>query len=346
MNACQRCGRPGPGGTCPDCTSLIGPAWSMENDDTLTDGFAPIVAYPARSQPVAVIPPPVTAAMMPPPPIYRTPPSSWVEPTVAAPAPSSPDHGYGQPQTEPRGAKRGRTVAVVALTVVGAAVLGVGGMFVVSMLMGSGDTTTVSGTMASSTPARTTATPSATPDPVPKATVTVTASETPTAAPSSVVPSSTVPAEGTSEGQSSVRATAAPPQRFERFYPLQRGDQGYVVEALQRILTWQGVRTYVDGDFGNATERSVRQWQAKEGLSVTGMVDDTTWESLLPELTKGSSGDAVSAMQQVLVERGYTVVVDGDFGAQTDRVVRQFQGDRGLPVDGLVGHVTWAALLA
>lgn len=38
-----------------------------------------------------------------------------------------------------------------------------------------------------------------------------------------------------------------------------------------------------------------------------------------------------------------TAVVDGDFGPQTDAVV---QAERGIPVDGLVGPVTWSTLLA
>jgi hypothetical protein len=38
-----------------------------------------------------------------------------------------------------------------------------------------------------------------------------------------------------------------------------------------------------------------------------------------------------------------TVAIDGDFGAQTDRVTRRFQASKGLAVDGLVGRITWDA---
>lgn len=56
------------------------------------------------------------------------------------------------------------------------------------------------------------------------------------------------------------------------------------------------------------------------------------------------SGGAVTNVQIVLSEAGYSVDIDGYFGPGTERAVRQFQTDRGLEVDGLVGPDTWAAL--
>ena len=40
----------------------------------------------------------------------------------------------------------------------------------------------------------------------------------------------------------------------------------------------------------------------------------------------------------------YRGAVDGIFGAETAAAVREFQRKNGLPVDGLVGPATWAAL--
>ena len=53
---------------------------------------------------------------------------------------------------------------------------------------------------------------------------------------------------------------------------------------------------------------------------------------------------AVEALQTALVNAGYRVGVDGDFGPRTDMVVRQFQQQHGLTVDGQVGPVTAAEL--
>lgn len=61
-------------------------------------------------------------------------------------------------------------------------------------------------------------------------------------------------------------------------------------------------------------------------------------------LRLGSEGFRVRALQERLVELGYPLQVDGDFGPATDHQVRAFQADNGLKVDGLVGTLTDAAL--
>lgn len=60
-------------------------------------------------------------------------------------------------------------------------------------------------------------------------------------------------------------------------------------------------------------------------------------------LKRGSKGDAVRTYQARMQERGWKIGVDGDFGAETERVTRAFQKEKGLGVDGIVGPVTWKA---
>jgi len=61
----------------------------------------------------------------------------------------------------------------------------------------------------------------------------------------------------------------------------------------------------------------------------------------------GDQGDNVKAVQTALAAAGYKnssgkkpIVVDGDFGANTEKRVRQYQKDHGLTVDGIVGPQT------
>lgn len=61
-------------------------------------------------------------------------------------------------------------------------------------------------------------------------------------------------------------------------------------------------------------------------------------DSAKPTLRRGSSGDDVKQVQQL-------VFVDGIFGPITESAVRTFQKSQGLPADGIVGLRTWAALL-
>jgi hypothetical protein len=67
----------------------------------------------------------------------------------------------------------------------------------------------------------------------------------------------------------------------------------------------------------------------------------------LPELKVGSTGQVVRDLQAYLnrvFPRYSKLVVDGVFGAETDKVVREFQFRSKIKVDGVVGSVTWARL--
>ena len=65
----------------------------------------------------------------------------------------------------------------------------------------------------------------------------------------------------------------------------------------------------------------------------------------MPLIKKGSKGDAVKKLQQILNDKGYKLTVDGDFGNKTDAAVRAYQKANHLTVDGEVGEKTWATLL-
>lgn len=55
-------------------------------------------------------------------------------------------------------------------------------------------------------------------------------------------------------------------------------------------------------------------------------------------MKKGSSGESVKWLQYRLNELGYSVEIDGIYGAKTESAVKQFQND--MFVDGVVGQLT------
>ena len=92
-------------------------------------------------------------------------------------------------------------------------------------------------------------------------------------------------------------------------------------------------------------------FQQANNLTPDGIVGRATWfriNNLTPEasvLRRGSVGTAVRYLQQKLYSYLYPVgTIDGIFGANTARAVREFQAEHGLVVDGIVGPATWQAL--
>ena len=69
---------------------------------------------------------------------------------------------------------------------------------------------------------------------------------------------------------------------------------------------------------------------------------------MLPTLGKNDFGEAVRAAQLLLIGRGFSCGrcgADGDFGPDTRRAALRCQRRNGLEPDGVVGPLTWAALL-
>jgi peptidoglycan hydrolase-like protein with peptidoglycan-binding domain len=134
-------------------------------------------------------------------------------------------------------------------------------------------------------------------------------------------------------------------------WPLvRRGDQAHPVPSLQYLLRANGRSVTVDGIFGPNTEAAVRAFQQSKGLAVDGIVGPNTWSALIIQVKQGSQGDAVRAVQEEFRfragEPSQALQVDGIFGPKTDAAVRGFQQALGIAVDGIVGPVTWRALVS
>lgn len=78
------------------------------------------------------------------------------------------------------------------------------------------------------------------------------------------------------------------------------------------------------------------------------LYDNGAYFGKLLTLKRGMRGEQVKLLQETLNElpagAALDLKVDGIFGAETEKAVRQFQADKGLTVDGVVGPKTWKAL--
>ncbi|GAB4209901.1 MAG: N-acetylmuramoyl-L-alanine amidase [Roseiflexaceae bacterium] len=132
-----------------------------------------------------------------------------------------------------------------------------------------------------------------------------------------------------------------------RVWPLvQRGDSGERVKTVQYLLRSRSYTLTADGLFGSGTESAVKSFQTSRSLTSDGIVGAQTWEALITTVRRGDSGEAVRAVQSQLASKGYSVTVDGAFGAGTETAVKSFQTSRGLTSDGVVGPDTWSKLVA
>jgi peptidoglycan hydrolase-like protein with peptidoglycan-binding domain len=64
-----------------------------------------------------------------------------------------------------------------------------------------------------------------------------------------------------------------------------------------------------------------------------------------PVVRRGAQHHPIRTLQYLLRAGGHGVTVDGIFGAQTEAAVRAFQQQKHLAVDGIVGALTWSAVV-
>jgi peptidoglycan hydrolase-like protein with peptidoglycan-binding domain len=133
---------------------------------------------------------------------------------------------------------------------------------------------------------------------------------------------------------------------------VRRGARDHPVRTLQHLLRAHDQNVMVDGIFGSRTEAAVRAFQDSHGLDVDGVVGPRSWQALIVTVRRGSRGEAVRALQEEFQFRNLSgdprrgVQIDGIFGTQTEAAVRGFQEAAELQVDGIVGPLTWRALVS
>ena len=110
------------------------------------------------------------------------------------------------------------------------------------------------------------------------------------------------------------------------------GSTNQAVTELQQLLyDWGYYFGPMDGIFGVQVQNAVKGYQHRVFLKEDGIVASISWEALysgarmnMPIVIKGSSGNAVKIVQNVLkINRYYFGSIDGFFGTMTDVAVRQ-----------------------
>ena len=131
------------------------------------------------------------------------------------------------------------------------------------------------------------------------------------------------------------------------------------VGIVEKVV--DGVITVIEGNYSNAVKRrtlnvngkyirgyGVPKYDAEAPAVQAPAKADAVCTVSLKELSNGSKGDVVKALQVLLISCGFSCGssgVDGSYGPDTERAVIEFQRVCGLKDDGTVGAQTWAKLL-
>ncbi len=141
--------------------------------------------------------------------------------------------------------------------------------------------------------------------------------------------------------------------------PVRPSDRGSAVEDIQRRLLTLGYDlgpTGVDGVFLGATLAAVTHFQQAQGLAEDGVIGPETWSRLVDEtFSLGDRllylrfpylhGQDVAELQGALNALGFPCgEPDAIFGPLSERAVREFQRNTGLPEDGIAGPDTVRAV--
>ena len=166
-------------------------------------------------------------------------------------------------------------------------------------------------------------------------------------------------------------------------FELAEGSGGINVSYIQYLLQYIGYfydtvqgPPAVDGYYGPDTTAAVESWQKEFKQTVTGRVDEFTWNALTATFLSlasggseqialaatpaypgyvmglGSAGGAVLQLQEAMngIAIRYCVAdfvpTDGIFDSDTQQAVIEFQNGLGLPATGVVDEDTWTHIFA
>src|SRR5690625_4531460 len=134
------------------------------------------------------------------------------------------------------------------------------------------------------------------------------------------------------------------------------GDSGDHVIELKKNLTLLGFGNFPSSPskhYGNVTEGVVKDFQKDNNLPVDGIAGKSTLVKIEELLTKpldytvGDSGDHVIELKKNLTLLGFGNFPSSpskNYGSVTEGVVKDFQKDNNLPVDGIAGKTTLAKI--
>ena len=125
------------------------------------------------------------------------------------------------------------------------------------------------------------------------------------------------------------------------------GKSGHETHVHASVGNGPDGRSTTNYDNGSTSWRisSIGKTPSKPSQPSKPSVPTTKLGNKMPTIERGNKGSRVRMLQGLLLAWGYKLTLDGIFGKNTDKAVRDLQRKYATPVDGKVGPITWNALL-
>jgi muramidase (phage lysozyme)/peptidoglycan hydrolase-like protein with peptidoglycan-binding domain len=146
------------------------------------------------------------------------------------------------------------------------------------------------------------------------------------------------------------------PLQYKENQALERDERVY---AWQKRMQERGWNIEADGFYGPESKGIATQFQIEKNLGVDGIVGSETWDTAFADnnITPSFPGELfeytndqtldydpnVEVWQERMQERGWDIAADGFYGQDSQRIATQFQREKRLQIDGIVGPETWHA---
>ena len=111
-------------------------------------------------------------------------------------------------------------------------------------------------------------------------------------------------------------------------------------------LSDSGFKVTVDGYFGPGSVAVTKKFQHAVGLTEDGAFGPNTRDRIHKIPSWNNGNHTAREWQQKLKDRGWHITVDNAWGAKSASILKQFQAEKRIAVDGLRGPESWAALWA
>ncbi len=110
------------------------------------------------------------------------------------------------------------------------------------------------------------------------------------------------------------------------------------------IEAWEGNTSTSNNSDGGQVMKRIRSKNLIKSFINPGVYTETAVTSIKKTISKGDRGSDVTQVQKYLYNLGYQIEIDGWFGNETERLLKEYQSKNAMKVTGVADALTIGAL--